>query len=138
LNGRYRALYTPLTAQRLTELTVLMTESGAIDLIKARSVEAVDADVAPTVANFEAMGIARERIGPMDKVMLYEGAYERRFKSERLLVIYAWPRRRGELAPRPWHPWQSGPLAPNDDLEIDRAIAEKFFPRSVHLHKAGK
>jgi hypothetical protein len=128
VNARYGTLYTPVTSQRVTELTVLMTASGAIERAQTRSVKAVDADIAPTTENFAAMGIPRERIGPINKVMLYQGAYEGRLKSERLLVIYAWPRRVGELAPEPWHPWQPGPMAPNDDLVVDRAIAEKYFP----------
>jgi hypothetical protein len=128
VNAHYGTLYTPSTSERLTELTVLMAESGDIERAKARSVKAIDADVAPTTATFEALGVPRERIGPIDKVMLYKGAYEGTRKSERLLVIYAWPRRPGELAPKPWHPWQPGPMAPNDDLVVDRAIAEKYFP----------
>jgi hypothetical protein len=128
VNGRYRALYTPVTADQLTELTVFMTESGGIERARSRSVKAIDADVAPTAEKFAALGIRRERVGPVDKVMLYEGAYEGRFKSERLLLVYAWPRRPGEPPPKPWHPWQSGPMAPNDNLAVDRAIAEKYFP----------
>jgi hypothetical protein len=60
--------------------------------------------------------------------MLYEGAYEGGLKSERLLLIYAWPRRAGEPPPQPWHAELSGPLEPNDDPSVDRAIAEKYFP----------
>jgi hypothetical protein len=128
VNGRYRALYTPVTVDQVTELTVFMKESGGIERAEARSVKAIDADVAPTAEKFAALGIRRERVGPVNKVMLYEGAYEGRVKSERLLLIYAWPRRPGEPPPGPWHPWQDGPNAPNDNLAVDRAIAEKYFP----------
>jgi len=128
VDGRYRALYRPVSADRLIELTVFMTESGGIGRARARSVKAIDADVAPNTAKFVGLGIPRERVGPVDKVMLYEGAYEGRYKSERLLLVFAWPRRPGEPPPKPWHPWQPGPMAPNDDLDVDRAIAEKYFP----------
>jgi hypothetical protein len=128
VNAHYRALYKPTTADRVTELTVFMTASGGIERAQARTLKAIDADVAPTTANFGALRIPRERVGPVNEVMLYEGAYEGSYKSLRLLLIYAWPRRPGEPAPGPWHPWQNGPMEPNDNLAVDRAISEKYFP----------
>ena len=129
VNERYRSFYRPQSADRLTELTVLMTESGDIERAKVESVKYIDAaDVVPSPEYFIAMGIPRERIGPIGKAMLFEGTYEDGLKSERLLVIYAWPRRAGEPAPKPWQPEQAGPAAPNDIPAVNRAIAEKYFP----------
>jgi beta-lactamase regulating signal transducer with metallopeptidase domain len=126
VNQRYRSLYIPVTEDRLNELTVFMTESGDIERAQVESTEA-DAEVVPTPEHFIAMGIPREQIGPMDKATLFEGPYVDG-KAERLLVIYAWPRRANELAPKPWQPEQPGPAAPNDDPVVNRAIAEKYFP----------
>jgi hypothetical protein len=128
VNARYRGLYKARSAESVTALTVMMSESGGIARAKATTVNAIDADVPPTPEKFVELGIPRARIGPISKVMLYEGEYDGRLKSERLLVIYAWPRRAGEPAPKPWHAEQSGPFAPDDDPAVDRAIAEKYFP----------
>ena len=104
VNERYRALYKPLSADRLMGVTVFMTEAGDIERAKAESVNASDAQVVTTPEHFIAMGIPRERIGPIGKAMLFDGAYQDGVKSERLLVIYAWPRRLGEPVPMPWQP----------------------------------
>lgn len=128
VNARYGAYYSPLFAERVTQLTVLMTESGSIKRVRVQSVNAIGADVAPTAQNFVEMGVPRQRIGSIGKVMLYEGSYESGLKSKRLLVVYAWPRRVNEPAPQQWHAEQSGPMAPNDDPDVNRAIAEKYFP----------
>jgi hypothetical protein len=138
VNERYRALYKPLSAHRITQVTVLMTESGDIERAKMELVKATDAaDVVPSPEHFIAMGISRERIGPIGKAMLFEGTYEDGLKSERLLVIYAWPRRAGEPAPNPWQPEQAGPAAPNDDPVVNRAIAQKYF-RDLYTFTAPK
>jgi hypothetical protein len=129
VNERHRALYRSLSAGRLTQLTVLMTESGDIARARVESVRAIDAaEIAPSPKQFAALGILPEQIGPIGKAMLFDGEYKDGVKSKRLLVIYAWPRRPGEPAPRPWQPEQEGPAAPNDDPAVDRAIAEKYFP----------
>jgi hypothetical protein len=127
VNARYRGLYKARSKESVTKLTVLMSESGGIARAKSATVNAIDADVPPTPESFMDLGIPRAQIGPISKVMLYEGAYEGGLKSERLLVIYAWPRRTGEAVPKPWHAEQSGPFAPNDDPAVNRAIAEKYF-----------
>lgn len=128
VNARYKGLYKARSAESVTELTVMMSESGGIARAKAATVNAIDADVPPTPEKFMALGIPRRRIGPISKVMLYEGAYDGGLMSERLLLVYAWPRRAGEPPPKPWHAELSGPLQPNDDPSVDRAIAEKYFP----------
>jgi len=128
VNARYRGLYKARSAESVTELTVLMSESGGVARAKAATVNAIDADVPPTPEMFMEIGIPRTRIGPISQVMLYEGAYEGALKSERLLLNYAWPRRAGEPPPKPWHPELSGPFGPNDDPAVDRAIAEEYFP----------
>jgi len=128
VNERYRTLYRPLSADRLMEVTVFMTEAGDIERAKVESVNASYAELETTPEHFIAMGIPRERIGPIGKAMLFDGAYQDGVKSERLLVIYAWPRRVGEPAPKPWEPEREGPVAPNDDPAVNRAIAERYFP----------
>ena len=128
VNEHYRTLYKPLSADRLFELTVMMTELGDFERATMDSVKTIDTDVVPSPEHFIAMGIPRERIGPIGKAMLFDGAYQDESNSKRLLVVYAWPRREGERAPRPWQPEQEGPAAPNDDPAINRAIAEKYFP----------
>jgi hypothetical protein len=128
VNERYRALYRPLSAERITEVTVFMTEAGDIERAKVDSVSATATEVGPTQEHFVTLGIPRERIGPMGKVMLFEGPYQDGWKSKRLLVIYAWPRRVGEPAPNPWQPEHEGPATPNDDPRLNRAIAERYFP----------
>lgn len=128
LEERYKSLYRPVSADRVPKLTVMMTESGDIERTKIDSMKSAEAfSLVPSPDLFIAMGIPSDRIGPIGKAMLFEGMPGDGSESGRLLVVYAWPRRAGELAPRPWHAKQ-GPAAPNDDPAIDRAIAEKYFP----------
>jgi hypothetical protein len=99
VNERYRALYKPVSADRLNKVIVMMTESGSIEHARVDSVEATDAvDVAPSPKQFVGLGIPVEQIGPVGKAMLFDGEYEDGLKSKRLMVMYAWPRRANERA----------------------------------------
>jgi hypothetical protein len=74
------------------------------------------------------MGIPREEIGPIGVTVLHEGRYLDDADTKHLTVIYAWPRRPNEPAPKSWQPEQPEAVAPNDDPAVNRAIAERYFP----------
>jgi hypothetical protein len=99
-----------------------MSEAGDID--RAQVDVFKDADVLATPEHFVAMGIARERIGPIGITEIFAGnSYDKSLR-----VIYAWPRRPNEPEPQPAPPEQPAPAAANDDPAVNRAIAEHYFP----------
>jgi hypothetical protein len=134
VKARYASLFEPTyedgsrVVRGSSLLTVFMTETGDIDRAKVEVLK--DADVEPktlaTPEHFVAMGIARERIGPIGTTELIAGHFYRDGKS--LRVIYAWPRRPNEPEPQPAPPEQPAAAAANDDPRVNRAIAEHYFP----------
>jgi beta-lactamase regulating signal transducer with metallopeptidase domain len=137
VKARYASLFEPTHADgsRLVRggsslLTVYMTEAGDIDRAKVEVPKEVDVDpkALATPEHFIAMGVARERIGPIGSTELFAGHFfdDRDLKS--LRVIYAWPRRPNESEPQPAPPEQPPAAAANDDPAVNRAIAEHYFP----------
>ncbi len=134
MKARYASLFEPTyedgarVVRSSSLLTVFMTEAGDIDRAKVEVLK--DADVEPktlsTPEHFVAMGIARERIGPIGTTELIAGHFYRDGKS--LRVIYARPRRPNEPEPQPAPPEQPAAAAANDDPAVNRAIAEHYFP----------
>jgi beta-lactamase regulating signal transducer with metallopeptidase domain len=134
---RYASLFAPthadgssLLRQDPSLLTVFMTEAGDIDRAKVDASKDVDLDpkTLATPEHFVAMGIARERIGPIGTTELFAGHFYDDRDLMSLRVIYAWPRRPNEPEPQPAAPEQPSAAAANDDPAVNRAIAEHFFP----------
>jgi beta-lactamase regulating signal transducer with metallopeptidase domain len=137
VKARYASLFEPTHAdgsrvvrEGSSLLTVFMSEAGDIDRAKVHVSNDVDLDpkTLATPEHFVAMGIARERIGPIGTTELFAGHFydDRDLKS--LRVIYAWPRRPNEPEPQPAPPEQPPAAAANDDPAVNRAIAEHYFP----------
>jgi beta-lactamase regulating signal transducer with metallopeptidase domain len=137
VKARYASLFEPtyadgsrLVREGSSVLTVFMTEAGDIDRAKVDVLQEVDADpkALATPEHFVAMGIARERIGPIGTTELFAGHFYDDRDTKSLRVIYAWPRRRNEPEPQPPPPEQPAAAAANDDPAVNRAIAERYFP----------
>ena len=141
VKAHYASLFRPSYADGASHvregssvLTVFMTEAGDIDRAKAEVSEEVskDADVylksLATPERFVAMGIARERIGPIGTTELFAGHFNDDRDGKSLQVIYAWPRRPNEREPQPAPPEQPPAAGANDDPAVNRAIAEHYFP----------
>jgi beta-lactamase regulating signal transducer with metallopeptidase domain len=137
VKARYASLFEPtytdgsrLVRKGSSLLTVFMTEAGEIDRAKVEVLK--DADVDPktlaTPEHFVAMGIARERIGPIATTEIFTGHFYDELDTKSLRVIYAWPRRPNEPAPQPAPLEQPAAAAANDDPAVNRAIAEHYFP----------
>jgi hypothetical protein len=113
-------------------LTVFMTEAGDIDRANLQTDAANDQTIYPaamaTAGHFAAIGIAKERIGPIGSTEVYEGHFGDDKDLQRLRVIYAWPRRPNEPAATAEPPEQPVPAAANDDPAVNRRIAEHYFP----------
>jgi beta-lactamase regulating signal transducer with metallopeptidase domain len=111
-------------------LTVFMTEAGDIDRATVEVLKDMDVDpkTLATPEHFVAMGIARERIGPIGTTELFAGHFYDDRDTKSLRVIYAWPRRPSEPEPQPAPPEQPAAAAANDDPAVNRAIAEHYFP----------
>ncbi len=139
---RYASLFRPTYADGAREiregrsvLTVFMTENGEIDRAQASTTEEatadedMDADVKQltTPEHFAAMGIPPNRLGPIGTTQLYEGRFLGERDMRTLLVVYAWPRRPND--PEANRESAAHSAAGNSDgPEIDRAIAERYFP----------
>jgi hypothetical protein len=135
VKASYASLFEPLHAdgssllrEGFSLLTVFMTEAGDIDRAKVEVSKSIDPEALATPEHFVAMGIVRERIGPIGTTELYAGRYmdDRDLKS--LRVIYAWPRRPNEREPTLEPPDQPAAAGANDDPAVNRAIAEHYFP----------
>jgi beta-lactamase regulating signal transducer with metallopeptidase domain len=137
VKARYASLFEPTYADgsRLVRkgsslLVVFMTEDGEIDRAKVEVLKDVDVDpkTLATPEHFVAMGIARERIGPIGTTELFAGHFYDDRDGKSLRVIYAWPRRPNEPEPQSAPPEQPTAAAANDDPAVNRAIAEHYFP----------
>ena len=128
VRARYASLLRSPTGNRADVVTVFMTESGDID--RATVATATDNEL-PTLAtpeHFVAMGIPVDRIGPFGTTVLYVGHFTDDTNLKRLQVVFAWPRRPNEPAPRAEEPEQPAAEGPNDDPAVNRLIAEHYFP----------
>ena len=137
VKARYAALFEPtytdgsrLVRKGSSLLTVFMTEAGEIDRAKVEVLQDADTDpkTLATPEHFVAMGIARERIGPIGTTEIFTGHFYEELDTKSLRVVYAWPRRPNEPAPQPAPLEQPAAAAANDDPAVNRAIAEHYFP----------
>ena len=141
VEARYASLFRPQYADGASTiregssvLTVFMTEAGDIDHAKVEVSEdksrdaVVDLTTLTTPERFVAMGIARERIGPIGTTELLIGHFNDDHDLKSLRVIYAWPRRPNEPAAQPAPLEQPAAAGANDDPTVNRAIAEHYFP----------
>jgi hypothetical protein len=123
-------------------LTVFMTEAGDIDRAKVAASEEASKDSSEdlttlaTPERFIAMGIARDRIGPIGTTELIIGHFNDDRDLKSLRVNYAWPRRPQEPEPSPPLPAQRISAGVNDDPAVNRAIAEHYFPDLYTYPKA--
>jgi beta-lactamase regulating signal transducer with metallopeptidase domain len=137
VKARYASLFEPtyadgyrLVREGFSLLTVFMTEAGEIDRAKVEMLQDIDVDprTLATPEHFVAMGIARERIGPIGTTELFAGHFYDDRDTKSLRVTYAWPRRPHEPEPQPAPPEQPAAAAANDNPAVNRATAERYFP----------